>query len=160
MRTERPREVKYLILGASTCESSVEMMHGSWYSSDLDTMSLLLPVYPSDTCFGEVFVLGTSAKAIFAFDPRRKFLFPGREMSLSRLTQNVLGRTACPEQMNGLIFWGFDFILSSVPERVQAAPSHQSCRIATLSRADTTETVIGIIFARSKMVISSGTKKA
>lgn len=112
------------------------------------------------TCFGEVFVPGTSAKAIFAFDPHRKFLFPGWGMSLSHPMQSWEERLVL-SRWTGLSSGALiSFILSSVPERVQAAPSHQSCRTATLSRADTTETVIGIIFARSKMVISSGTRKA
>lgn len=52
--------------------------------------------------------------------------------------------------MNGLILLGSDFIPSYVPERVRVVPSHRSCRIATLSRADTIETIIGIIFTRRK----------
>lgn len=47
MRTERPREEEYLVLGAATCEHSVERMPGSWYGSELDTLSLLLLVHPS-----------------------------------------------------------------------------------------------------------------
>lgn len=49
-----------------------------------------------------------------------------------------------------LLLRGSAFIPSYVAERVHAVPSHQSCGIATLSRADTIETIIGIIFARSK----------
>lgn len=92
---------------------------------------------------------GTSAEAVFA---------SSQEVLVSRMSDSLLasgtelGRTPAPEWMNGLISCGSDFIPSYyVPERVQAVPSHQSCRIATLnSRADTVETIIGIIFARSK----------
>ena len=52
--------------------------------------------------------------------------------------------------MHGLILPGPALIPSYVPERVHTVPSHQSCRTATLSRADTIETVIGIIFTQSK----------
>lgn len=51
---------------------------------------------------------------------------------------------------DGLTLPGSDFIPNSVPERVPAVPFHQSCRIAMLNRADSIETIIGIIFVRSK----------
>lgn len=96
-----------------------------------------------------IFVSGTSAEAVFA---------SSQEVLVSRMSDSLLasgtelGRMPGPERMNGLISWGSDFIPSYyVPERVQAVPSHQSCRIATLSsRADTVKTIIGILFARSK----------
>lgn len=136
--------------GPSTCKYSLEMVRDSWHSTELNVVSLLLLIHSSHMCLGGVFVLGTSAEAVFAFAPPRKFLFPTWGISVSPLAQSLEEWLVLSEWMNGFISQGSDFIPSYIPERVRTIHSHQSCRIATLSRTDTIETIIGIIFTRSK----------
>lgn len=136
--------------GPSTCKYSLEMVRDSWHSTELNVVSLLLLIHSSHMCLGGVFVLGTSAEAVFAFAPPRKFLFPTWGISVSPLAQSLEEWLVLSEWMNGFISRGSDFIPSYIPERVRTIHSHQSCRIATLSRTDTIETIIGIIFTRSK----------
>lgn len=62
--------------------------------------------------------------------------------------------------MHESVFPGSHFILSHVPTGVDTISSYRPCGIATLSRADTIEAIIGIIFTRSKeQSIPQGPKK-
>ena len=79
--------MRLLIPGPSTCECSIQMMCGSWYSPELREVPILL-MHLFYTCFGKVFVLDTNAEATFASGPSRKFLFPGWEIPVSPLLQS------------------------------------------------------------------------
>lgn len=140
MRTERLRELKCLI----------QVPQPWMFYRDDPGLSIQLRTWCDVTtpCACNSWVFWGSLCEPFAFDLRSSCFWDER-VPVSPLMQSW--EESLVVMNNGLILRGNDFIPSYVPERVRAVPFHQSCRIATLSRADTIETIIGIIFARSKI---------
>lgn len=113
----------------------------------LGTTQNLMWRHYHDLCIHLIRVLGRPSCQALVATPylllTEKYLSP----LWCRLGKNALSWV---NEWMGFSYRALIFIPRHVPERMPVVPSHHSCRIATLSRADTVETIIGIIFTRSK----------